>query len=222
MRSHASVTATFRKKKEGSLKLLSRVLIFVSPHPSCMVRLQRVCGGQFFLSPEPFFFSCFSGQPALVVASADVTGLKNMESKAVLMHKNFDKPDESRSPPNAKIEIVHLGKTKVSRATARPGWKWSKDIKPTAKTDTCQVPHVGYVISGSIVIAFGDKQETIRAGEVYEIPAGHDAWVEGNQEAVMIDFAPQMATDWGKEGHAHAHGQHGYEPGRRDVNTSVK
>ncbi len=131
---------------------------------------------------------------------------------SAFVHKNFDKPDESRNPPNARVEVVNLGATKVTRATARPGWKWSTDIKPVAKTDTCQIPHIGYLISGSITIAFGDKKEIIRAGEVYEIPAGHDAWVEGNEEACMIDFAPQMAADWGKHGHGHEHGHgHGHE-----------
>jgi mannose-6-phosphate isomerase-like protein (cupin superfamily) len=117
------------------------------------------------------------------------------------VHRSFDKPDQTRDVPNARIEVINLGHHKVSRATAKPGWKWTRDVSPVAKTDLCQTPHTGYVVSGALTIQFGDKTETIRAGEAYEIPAGHDAWVEGDETAVMIDFDSKTAEEWGKHHH---------------------
>ncbi len=37
----------------------------------------------------------------------------------------------------------------VGRATFEPGWKWSECVKPIAGTDSCQVEHLGYMISGA-------------------------------------------------------------------------
>ena len=129
--------------------------------------------------------------------------MQSPSSTNTLAHKSFAKPDESRNAPNAVVDIVYLPHHKVSRATAQPGWKWSTDIKPIAKTETCQVPHMGYMLSGSIAIAFGDKVEVIHAGETYSIEPGHDAWVVGDKEAVMLDFAPQTAEAWAKQAHEH-------------------
>ncbi len=44
--------------------------------------------------------------------------------------------------------MVHLAGHTVNRGTFEPGWKWSQDVKPIAGTDSCQVSHLGYVLSG--------------------------------------------------------------------------
>ena len=50
--------------------------------------------------------------------------------------KSFDHPDESNSNfNNAQIDIVKVGDQRVMRLKLQPGWKWSKDIKPTVGTD---------------------------------------------------------------------------------------
>jgi hypothetical protein len=60
-----------------------------------------------------------------------------------------------------------------------PGWKWSNDVKPLAGTDSCQVAHVGYVISGRMVV---------RMDEAFNMPPGHDAWTVGDEACVLVDF----------------------------------
>jgi quercetin dioxygenase-like cupin family protein len=61
-------------------------------------------------------------------------------------------------------------------------------VKPVVKTDSCQVSHVGYVVSGTITVRMNDgTQKTFTEGTSYTIPPGHDAWVEGNERFVCIE-----------------------------------
>ena len=61
-------------------------------------------------------------------------------------------------------------------------------MKPVAKTEQCQLSHVGYAVSGAIRVHLKDGTEkTIHAGESYTIPPGHDAWVEGDKPFVGIE-----------------------------------
>jgi hypothetical protein len=98
--------------------------------------------------------------------------------------KSFETPDELRQPDKTKVEIVRLDGFTVGRFNMKPGWRWSQCIKPVVHTDTCQLSHVGYAVSGSLTDAW---QKTIKAGNSYSIPPGHDAWVEGNEDFVAIE-----------------------------------
>ena len=110
---------------------------------------------------------------------------------AGLERKRFDSPDDSRSfQGNGGVEIVNIGDGVVGRATFEPGWKWSDHVKPIAGTDSCQAAHFGYVISGRQVIKMDDGTELeIGAGDIVNIPAGHDGWTTGDEPCVVIDFA---------------------------------
>jgi quercetin dioxygenase-like cupin family protein len=102
--------------------------------------------------------------------------------------KSHDSPDERRTPPKTRVDIVRLEGFTLGRLTLEPGWRWSECIKPVVGTDTCQVSHVGYAVAGSITIRLPDgSEQTLRAGESYTIPPGHDAWVEGDQPFVGIE-----------------------------------
>lgn len=102
--------------------------------------------------------------------------------------KSHDRPDEVRTPDKTRVEIVRLQGVTIGRFTLQPGWRWSQCIKPVVKTESCQVSHAGYAISGSISVRMGDgNQKTIRAGESYTIPPGHDAWVEGSEPFIAIE-----------------------------------
>jgi quercetin dioxygenase-like cupin family protein len=107
-----------------------------------------------------------------------------------LCAKSLDVPEET-VPMGGKgrVEIVHLGGTTVARATFQPGFRWSEHVKPTAGTDLCQVPHVGYVVSGRAIIRMADGTEReLAAGDGFDVPAGHNAWVVGDQPYVAVDF----------------------------------
>ena len=102
--------------------------------------------------------------------------------------RSHDNPDEVRTPDKSRIEIARLPGATIGRFNFEPGWKWSECIKPVVKTDSCQVAHVGHVVSGALAVKMDDgTQKTLTAGTSYTIPPGHDAWVEGNERFVAIE-----------------------------------
>ena len=75
--------------------------------------------------------------------------------------KNFDSPDETRPfEGKGQAKVVQLAGHAVAEGTFEPGWKWSENVKPIAGTDSCQVAHFGYVLSGSMRIYMDDGSET--------------------------------------------------------------
>ena len=102
--------------------------------------------------------------------------------------KSLASPDEVRTPSKTRVEVVHLEGFTIGRFNLESGWRWSECIKPVAKTEQCQLSHVGYAVSGHLKVRMKDGTEkTITAGESYAIPPGHDAWVEGKETFVGIE-----------------------------------
>ncbi|WBY01483.1 cupin domain-containing protein [Ramlibacter tataouinensis] len=102
--------------------------------------------------------------------------------------KSHASPDEVRSPDKTRVEVVKLEGYTIGRLNFQPGWRWSECVKPVAKTDLCQLSHVGHAVSGKIRVRMADGSEkTISAGESYTIPPGHDAWVEGSEPFVGVE-----------------------------------
>jgi hypothetical protein len=103
--------------------------------------------------------------------------------------KSFDQPEETRDFDNGRLELVELAGNNVGRNTLEPGWRWSESVKPIVGTDSCQVAHVGYAISGHLRVQMDDGTTVdINSGDVYEIPPGHDAWVEGDETFQAVEF----------------------------------
>lgn len=106
-----------------------------------------------------------------------------------LQRKGFDVPDEVRRFPLGFVDLVTLDEIAVSRFVFQPGWRWSKDVAPIAGTNVCQFRHVGYTMSGTLVVRMQDGTElTVSAGDAYEIPPGHDAWVAGDVPWESVEF----------------------------------
>jgi hypothetical protein len=113
---------------------------------------------------------------------------------AELVGKAFSNPDETRTFPKGKVDVVKLGDVTVGRAEFEPGWKWSECVKPIAGTDSCMNLHTGYTISGRMRVRMDDGTEVESGpGEAYVIPPGHDAWIVGDETYVGVDFTG-MAT----------------------------
>jgi class 3 adenylate cyclase/quercetin dioxygenase-like cupin family protein len=107
-----------------------------------------------------------------------------------LRRKRFDRPDEARDLELARVELVELGELAVGRAVFQPGWRWSEHVQPIVGTPSCEVHHIGYVVSGRIHIEMDDGAcVELGAGDIFEIPPGHDAWVLGEEPWVSIDYA---------------------------------
>ena len=108
-----------------------------------------------------------------------------------LQSKNFQTPDETRKfAGHGHVDLVNLASGPVGLGTFEPGWRWSNDVKPLAGTDSCQVEHLGYVVSGrmKVVMDYGQEAE-VGPGDAIHIPPGHDAWTVGDEACVIIDFA---------------------------------
>jgi class 3 adenylate cyclase/quercetin dioxygenase-like cupin family protein len=107
-----------------------------------------------------------------------------------LRRKRFDRPDEVRTVEKARIDLVELGELAIGRAVFEPGWRWSTHVKPIVGTESCQVHHIGYVVSGHLHIEMTDGASMeVKGGDAFEIPPGHDAWVIGDEPWVSIDWA---------------------------------
>ena len=85
----------------------------------------------------------------------------------------------------------------IGRSTFEPGWSWEKCIKPIVKTNSCEAPHTGYIVSGRIKVVMDDGSEIEGGpGDAAIIPPGHNAWVVGDEPCIMIDFTG--AKDYAK------------------------
>ena len=111
--------------------------------------------------------------------------------------KSFGKPDEVREFPLGRVELIKIGGATIGRATFQPGWKWSTSVQPLAKTKSCEAPHFQYHVSGRLMIKMDDGTIVeCKPGDVSLLPQGHDAWVVGNEPAVVVDF--QGMIDYAK------------------------
>src|SRR5271155_1492510 len=104
-------------------------------------------------------------------------------------HRSFDMADEVREFNNGRAEILSVGGGEVGRLVLQPGWRWSQDVKPIAKTDSCEAPHFQYHVSGRLAIRMDDGTEFVAGpGDVTSLPSGHDAWVVGEEPVTVVDF----------------------------------
>ncbi len=88
------------------------------------------------------------------------------------------------------VDVVNLDETSVGRFMWEPGWRWSEVVKPVVDTPSCVNRHLGYVIGGHLHVLMDDGTELdIVAGDAYEIPPGHDAWVVGDEMFDSVEFA---------------------------------
>ena len=59
--------------------------------------------------------------------------------------------------------------------------------------DRCQAPHWGYLFSGTMVVDYGDRLETITAGQAYYVAPGHRVQFESDCDA--LEFTPTDALE---------------------------
>jgi hypothetical protein len=103
--------------------------------------------------------------------------------------KRFDEPEEVRRFPGGRLELVRIGGATVGRAVFQPGWRWSRSLRPLDGTHSCEVPHCWYHVSGWLMVRMDDGEEIeCGPGDISLLPAGHDAWVMGDEPVVVVDF----------------------------------
>jgi quercetin dioxygenase-like cupin family protein len=101
--------------------------------------------------------------------------------------RRFDEPDERRTFDLGRFELVRIGNVTVGRAEYAPGWRWSQHVGRALGKTSCDVPHVGLVLSGRNRIEMDDGRVIdLEPGDLFEIGPGHDSWVVGDEPYVSI------------------------------------
>lgn len=125
-----------------------------------------------------------------------------LDTLAKTEYKNFEKPDEVRSFPKGRLELITIGGATIGRGIFEPGWRWSTSVMPIAKTKSCEAPHFQYHVAGTLHVVMDDGTEfDLKPGDISLLPSGHDAWTVGDEAAIVVDF--QGMLDYAKEAHKH-------------------
>jgi hypothetical protein len=103
--------------------------------------------------------------------------------------KRFENPDEVRTFEKGRFEVVHIGGMTIGRAIYDPGWKWSVHVGKAIGKVSCDVAHVGMVLSGRATAAMDDGRVVVMSpGDLFFIEPGHDSWVVGNEPYISLHF----------------------------------
>jgi quercetin dioxygenase-like cupin family protein len=112
-----------------------------------------------------------------------------MGTEQTTEHRDFAEPDEVRTFERGRAEILKVGGAEIGRLVFEPGWRWSEHLRTIAGTDLCEAPHFQYHVAGTLRIKMADGSEFDAVpGQVTSLPAGHDAWVIGDEDVVVVDW----------------------------------
>jgi class 3 adenylate cyclase len=104
--------------------------------------------------------------------------------------KNLQRPDQTRELGHASGVVVDIGSLTVGRAVLEPGWKWSTDIRPLVGGTSCRIHHLHVLISGRFAVQMDSGEEVeFEPDDVMDVPPGHDAWVIGDEPAVLLEIS---------------------------------
>ena len=107
---------------------------------------------------------------------------------------------DHREVGGAEIDIARAGNGRVKRVVYPPGFRWSTHMRPNVETELCMHAHVGFIARGSIGIRYRDgRTQEFTAPQVVAIEPGHEGWVNGSEQAVLIevDFMGDTAARFG-------------------------
>jgi hypothetical protein len=107
--------------------------------------------------------------------------------------RDFQKPDDSLDfKTHGRIDVIKMRDGAAGmHAVLRPGWKWTLHEKPLlGNPDSCPMDHMGYCIAGELIVRMvaTGQEVRVKAGDFFEIPKGHDAYVPGDQSCELILF----------------------------------
>ncbi len=94
-----------------------------------------------------------------------------------------------------EIDVGNAGEARIKRMVYPAGMRWSVDIKPLVGTETCAHAHVGFLVEGALSFEFDDgcRLEYV-APAVVDVAPGHDAWVVGDDRAVLVEIDFETGT----------------------------
>jgi len=102
---------------------------------------------------------------------------------------------DHREVGGAQVDIVPVGNGRVKRTVYPAGFRWSTHMKPSVETERCMHAHIGFLARGHIAGEYADGCTfDYAAPQVVAIDPGHDAWVVGDEDAVLIQFDSEEGT----------------------------
>ena len=102
---------------------------------------------------------------------------------------------DHREVGGVQLDVVRAGNGRVKRAVYPAGFRWSTHMKPLVGTAHCMHAHVGFLARGHIHGHYADGCAfEYSAPGVIVIEPGHDAWVEGGEPAVVVEFDAEGET----------------------------
>lgn len=87
-----------------------------------------------------------------------------------------------------RLDFAPIGDGRIKRLVYPAGMRWSVDLQPLAKTETCEHAHAGFLAQGGIRFEFPDGcVQDYTAPAFVNVAPGHDAFITGDTDAVLIE-----------------------------------
>ena len=97
--------------------------------------------------------------------------------------------DQVRQLPAITLNLLRVGSLDLGYATLEPGFRWSTHLRKETDERLCQIHHLQFLLSGRFAVEMDDGEYVeIGPNEIFDVPPGHDAWVVGDEPAVLLDF----------------------------------
>jgi class 3 adenylate cyclase len=111
--------------------------------------------------------------------------------------RNFRDADERVTFDHGHLDLVRASSVALGWEILEPGWRWSDHVRPIVGTERCEFHHVSIILEGRLGFETRDG-DLVEAGpgDVLDISPGHDSWVVGDTEAVILNV--QGALGWAK------------------------
>ena len=107
---------------------------------------------------------------------------------------------DRREVGGCTVDVVRAGDARLKRSVYPVGFRWSERMKPVVGTERCEHAHVGFLLRGRVEGEYADGCTfTFAAPCPVVIEPGHDAWVPGDEPAVLfeVDFEGETAARFG-------------------------
>lgn len=119
---------------------------------------------------------------AQVVASKEKSGKPDAHHEQHIAVENF--------PKNMAINHLNGWGGMTIAINEMPAGTDLSPLLEGLKNNSCQVPHWGYIIKGSMRLKYDDGKEVVlNAGEVFYMPPGHKGIVV--EDLKLLDFSPE-------------------------------
>jgi len=107
----------------------------------------------------------------------------------IIMGNPAESENSNKFADGSARAVTSLRSAAIGLGRYNPGWKWS--LHAGIQTGRTSENHIGYIISGSMMIQDSAGREIIMgSGDAFEVGPGHDAWVVGEQPCIALDFSP--------------------------------